>query len=181
MTTAPDVTAPLPPETLLPRILGPLANRLLAKEALLLFDTGGALVAANEKALFDLGLDMDNPFQPSFAEVTGDGAVWDQVRQGDEAVWTGALTGGMDLQVSGEIKALSVGEGDSHVLVILSAAKAAAAVVDEDMAVIKANLGQITYDVDGNILSMNARAQSALEDYGDELVGRNLDLSLIHI
>lgn len=176
MTTSPDAIAPEPKETLLPRILGPLATRLLSQDALLLFDVTGTLVAANEKALFDLGLDMDNPFQPGFAELTGDGSIWDQVRQGDECQWSGTLTGAMDLQVKGDVKALAVGEGDSHVLIILSAPKAAAGPASSpEIAALEANMGIITYDVDGNILSMNARAQSAMEDYGEELVGANLD------
>jgi len=178
MTPSPDATAPVPSETLLPRILGTLATRLLAQDGLLLFDAAsGALVAANEKALFDLGLDLDNPFLPSFAEMTGDGAAtWGQVIQGDECAWSGKLVGAMDLTIVGDIKALSVGEGDSHVLVIFSKPKAAApSGPGEVLGAIDAHLGIITYDIDGNILSLNERAQSAMEDYGDELVGRNLD------
>jgi hypothetical protein len=84
--SSPDTTAPVPSENLLPRVLGTLATRLLAGEALLLFDAGtGGLVAANEKALFDLGLDLDNPFLPSFSEMMGSGAgQWSLIKQGDE-------------------------------------------------------------------------------------------------
>lgn len=178
--TSPDTTAPVPSENLLPRVLGTLATRLLAGEALLLFDAGtGGLVAANEKALFDLGLDLDNPFLPSFSEMMGSGAgQWSLIKQGDECAWPGSVTGAMDLKVAGDIKALSVGEGDSHVLVILSKAKVAAASVSgpgEVLGAIQANVGIIVYDIDGNIPSPNERAQSAMEDYGEELVGRNLD------
>ena len=145
----------------------------------MLFDAAsGALVAANDKAIFDLGLDLDNPMQPGFAEMTGGaGDTWAQVLQGDECAWAGKVTGAMDLTISGDFQAMAVGEGDSHVLLILSAAKSAAASAPpkSELAAVEAHLGMIIYDLDGNILSMNERAQSALEDYGDELVGRNLD------
>lgn len=97
MTASPEPTAPLTPETLLPHLLGPLAGRLLAQQALLVFERGsGLLASAKQKALFDSGLDLDNPFKPSFAEMMGEAAesLWAQVLQGDEAEWSGQVTRG---------------------------------------------------------------------------------------
>ena len=177
--SSPDTSAPVPSENLLPRILGTLATRLLAGEALLLFDAAtGGLVATNDKALFDLGLDMDNPFLPSFSEMMeGAAGQWDQIKQGDEATWAGEVTGAMDMKVAGTVKAMAVGEGDSHVLAVLSRSKApsGSSGPGEVLGAIDGAVGIIVYDIDGNILSMNERAQSAMEDYGEELVGRNLD------
>jgi methyl-accepting chemotaxis protein len=39
----------------------------------------------------------------------------------------------------------------------------------------QAAIGTIEYDLDGNIVAMNDRAMTAMEDYGEELVGANHD------
>ena len=94
----------------------------------------------SQQALFDLGLDLDNPFKPSFA--------------------------------------VMMGEADAHVLVILAPPRPSAVAVadpDERLGAVDQAVGIITYDADGNVLSLNERAQSAMEDYAEELVGRNLD------
>ena len=51
MTASPEPTAPLTPETLLPHLLGPLAGRLLAQQALLVFERdSGLLASANPRS-----------------------------------------------------------------------------------------------------------------------------------
>ena len=51
MTASPEPTAPLTPETLLPHRLGPLAGRLLAQQALLVFERdSGLLASANPRS-----------------------------------------------------------------------------------------------------------------------------------
>lgn len=84
----------------------------------------------------------------------------------------------MDLTVAGDPTALACGEADVHVLVILAPprpAEVAVAGPDERLGAVDQAVGIISYDADGNVLSLNERAQTALEDYAEELVGRNLD------
>ena len=189
MTPPSEPRVPRRPETLLAQILGPVAARLLAQHTLLLFEaTGGHLVAANDKALFDLGLDLDVPLQPTFVEMAAGAEqmaeeIWQAALGGELINWSGPLTGAMDLQIRGALQAMTCGEGSSHVLVIHSPATAAASSktpagsgsTSETLAAVDATVGIIVYDIDGNIVSMNERAQSALEDYAEEMVGRNLD------
>ena len=60
------------PQDLLTRLLGPVGARLFDKEIILVFDAAsGFLASATAAALGALGLDLDAPFQPTYAESVG--------------------------------------------------------------------------------------------------------------
>lgn len=173
------------PEQMLPQAIGPLAAKLLATESLLLFDSAtAALVSANTQAQFALGLDMGQDMQPNFESIVGYGGqtpdlLWAEIVAGGTCTWAGALEGGMDMRMQADCTATACGEGDKFILLIARAPKPVeaqqTAAPDPVLATVKASVGLIVYDMDGNVLSMNERAQSAMEDYGEELIGRNLD------
>lgn len=176
------------PAQILPGVIGPVAAALLAQDTLLLFSAEtGALVSANDTALMQLGLDLDNAILPTFAEMVEGGdesaeSLWAQLGAGERCGWSGPVNGALGLKAEGTVQALpcAAPDGDGFVLVQLSVAAAPVVVTEgsfddlPDPAVDKA-IGIITYDMDGNILSMNGPALTAMEDYGEELVGRNHD------
>lgn len=176
------------PAQILPGVIGPVAATLLAEDILLLFSVEtGTLVSANDSALMQLGLDLDNAILPTFTEMAHGSdqsaeVMWDQLGAAGSCSWTGDVSGALGLRCSGSIRALpcAAPSGDSFVLLHLTSAPQAsppptsAASPDPDP-VLDAAIGIITYDMDGNILSVNDLAQAAMEDYGEELVGRNHD------
>ncbi len=187
MTEVPPSIAPAGDDRLLDRILGATALRLLADKNLLLFDVDvGTLVAANDAAQMQLGLDLGNALQPTFSEMVGDDVAqekWDMVLAGADADWSGMITGALGLSVSGAIWAGPCNAGDTdQAYVLVQAAEASAATQEHSesapdpvLASMAHAIGTIAYDLDGNILAMNERAMTAMEDYGEELIGANHD------
>ena len=179
------------PAQILPDVIGSVACKLLAENVLLLFSADtGSLISANDSALMQLGLDLDNAIQPTFSEMARSAgvdpdALWAELESGNDSQWTGSIVGALGLEAEGDIWATSCinSEGDRFVLVQVKAAAAAPPAVqemppgqtDSMFAPMNAAIGTILFDMDGNILSMNDRASTALEDYRDELVGRNHD------
>lgn len=178
------------PGDLLPRMIGPLACKLLADKVLVLFDlSSGTLVSGNDSAVLQLGLDLDNAIQPTFAEMVGAEMAdtqWAMLSAGDECDWTGGLEGSLGLSVEGSLKAMPCGDGDTATHAIVQVTPAAVAAAEpasepgeaggsELFAPMDSAIGTILYDNDGNILALNERAMTAMEDYGEELVGRNHD------
>lgn len=188
MTESPKKTAFETPAELLAHLVGPVAVKLMSKKLLVLFDLEtGTLVAANEAAQMQLGLDLDNAIQPTFSEMVGldqAGDHWAILAVGDDCAWSGTIEGSLGLSVTGALLAVACGPGEvnSHALVQISeedetdttpsgnAEDAPAIFTGMDAAI-----GTITFDNDGNILALNDRAMAAMEDYGEELVGRNHD------
>lgn len=176
------------PAQILPGVIGPVATALLAQDILLLFSAEtGTLVSANDSALMQLGLDLDNAILPTFAEMTEGGdespaSLWSQLETGERCGWTGVVNGALGLKTNGTLQALpcKAPGGDGFVLVQLTVAAPNAAISevgfdDGPDPVVDSAIGIITFDMDGNILSMNNPALSAMEDYGEVLVGRNHD------
>lgn len=176
------------PAQVLPRLIGPLATKLLADKILLLFDlSSGILISCNDAAVMQLGLDLDNSVQPTFAEMLG-GEAEDthlgMLAAGEDCAWSGAVEGSLGLTVSGALSATACGDEEAPAYVLVQASPSVATVAPTDassdqdsthFAPMNSAIGTILYDSDGNILSMNERAMTAMEDYGDELVGRNHD------
>ena len=178
------------PAQMLPRVIGPVASKLLSEKVLLLFDVStGALVSGNDCAVLQLGLDLDNAIQPTFAEMVGADVAethWDMLTVGEEAGWSGRVEGALGLTVGGQVQALPCGTDDSNTLVLVQVT-AEPAPSDSDVpatpsggdanlyAALDSAIGTILFDNDGNILALNDRAMTAMEDYGEELVGRNHD------
>lgn len=174
------------PSDILPAVLGPLGTKLLSKDVVLVFDAEtGMLVSASDAALSQLGLDLDNPIQPAFTEmVQADGEspdmLWSQILAGGDAAWSGTVVGALGLQIDAAVTSALIKGEESFVLLHSATAASAAASPSAGMqsdlnASIDAAVGVIEYDIDGNIMSLNSRAMAALEDYGEELVGRNHD------
>lgn len=103
--------------------------------------------------------------------------LWQQVSTGMDCTWSGEIIGAPDLTMQAKVQAVRCGEAEANVLLIAKPPKPVpvAAGPDAVQGVVDAAVGVIVDDMDGNILSMNARAQTALEDCAEELVGRNLD------
>ncbi|PJI91423.1 methyl-accepting chemotaxis sensory transducer with Pas/Pac sensor [Yoonia maricola] len=186
MTEEPLSIEPDTPALLLEHVIGPVAERLLAAKILLLFDfETGSLCTTNQTAQMQLGLDISNPIQPTFAEMTGGGetdSYWDSLQSGMDCNWSGMIEGALGLSVSGDILATPCGTDDqvTHALIQLTEAAPIATSADTDeqtplLRSMDAAVGTITFDLDGNILSLNDRAMTAMEDYGEELVGQNHD------
>ncbi|MEL6685049.1 MAG: PAS domain-containing methyl-accepting chemotaxis protein [Pseudomonadota bacterium] len=186
MTEEPTSIAPDAPALTLREMIGPVADRLLADKVLLLFDfETGSLCATNHTAQMQLGLDDSNPIQPTFAEMAGaDQAAthWDTLVAGQDCAWSGVIDGALGLSMSGMINATPCGTGDlpTHTLVQVTeaatdAASGEGAEASPVFASMDASVGTITFDLDGNILTLNDRAMTAMEDYGEELVGQNHD------
>ncbi|MEL6621068.1 MAG: PAS domain-containing protein [Pseudomonadota bacterium] len=187
MTESPKKTAFETPAELLTHLIGLVAAKLTSDKILILFDIEtGTLVAANDTARMQLGLDLDNAIQPTFAEMVGAGqadAFWATLVAGEDCGWSGMIEGALGLSVCGTAHALACGEGDpaSHVLIQVmpepDAAPTATGSGETSAASVamKSAIGTILFDNDGNIVEMNERAMTALEDYGEELVGRNHD------
>ncbi len=174
------------PERLLEKLMGPVAGKLLSDNVLLLFDleTGG-LCAANTTAQMQLGLDDSSPIQPTFTEMTALGGAddyWEKLASGEDCNWSGSIEGALGLSVTGDICGMRCGlDGETtHVLIQLAEVATTAPSADQNVQTpvfrsMDAAVGTITFDLDGNIQSLNDRAMTAMEDYGDELVGRNHD------
>jgi methyl-accepting chemotaxis protein len=168
------------PQALFARLIGPVAAQLFCNEIILVFDVStGVLASASDAALVALGLDLDAPFLPSFTESAGEAApeIWSQVLAGTSHTWGGNLAGALGLSLDGTLTAL-ISSDARYVLVSMTVASSGAVagwVPDEVDTAAKNAVGVITYDIDGNILSMNEQAQTAMEDYGEELIGRNHD------
>ena len=187
MTESPPKSVFETPAELLKHLIGPVAEKLLTDQLHLLFDLeSGTLVAANDAAQMQLGLDPDNPIQPTFAEMVGSGDAdvhWTSLSLGDDCAWSGAIEGALGLSVNGHILAIACGNDgiSSHVLLQIMPVSEAAAESAEpqsaspDAVAMNSAIGTIIFDNDGNILELNDRAMTALEDYGEELVGRNHD------
>jgi methyl-accepting chemotaxis protein len=186
MTEEPLHLDPDMPDPLLPHVLGQTALKLLADKSLLLFDCDtGTLVACNDTAQMQLGLDMSNAIQPTFAEMVGHEHAsehWDTLVSGTDCDWAGAIDGALGLNQTGNLHAVLCegGGATNHILVQLTQAVASTAetqsgTTDPLSNSIDAAIGTIQFDLDGNILAMNDRAMTAMEDYGEELVGSNHD------
>lgn len=170
------------PQDLLTRLLGPVGARLFDKEIILVFDAAsGFLASATAAALGALGLDLDAPFQPTYAESVGPEAAerWPAILGGEAARWSGEVSGALGLSMAGAMVAVASEDARHVILSVSPVVQATAELVatsGSDMdAVVTNSVGVIIYDIDGNILSMNERAQTAMEDYGEELIGRNHD------
>lgn len=186
MSETPDAAQFDVPAKILPNVIGPLAAKLLVNDTLLLFDSETAgLVSANEAAIMQLGLDLDNPTQPSFGEMmsddpSGGDMIWAQLEAGEDHTWDGQITGALGLNVQGALWATRCidPDGTNFVLVQMGQAIEAESTAGSHSAMsehLDAAIGTIVFDMDGNIQSMNGRAQSVLEDYGEELIGQNHD------
>lgn len=183
MTTSPKTPDEVPADRILAQALGQHGAKLLAEDSLLLFEAStGRLIWANAAGLHRLGLDQDSGTRPTFTEMVGEGSdsaemLWEQLSAGMDCAWNGEIIGALGLTLRTQAQAMRVGDAAGHVLLIAKQPKpvAVAAGPDEVPKVVDASVGVIVYDMDGNILSMNGRAQTALEDYAEELVGRNLD------
>ncbi|MEL6838782.1 MAG: PAS domain-containing methyl-accepting chemotaxis protein [Pseudomonadota bacterium] len=171
---------------LLPAVIGALAAKLLADKSLLLFDVDtGTLVAANDTAQMQLGLDLASAIQPTFSEMVGDEiaqAHWDLLLSGEDCKWNGMIEGALGLSATGDVHATrcAVQDASDHILMQLTQPTAQANVADPGemdpmFSCMDSAIGTIQYDLDGNILALNDRAMTAMEDYGEELVGSNHD------
>lgn len=176
------------PAQILPGVIGPVAATLLAQDILLLFSLEtGMLVSANDSALMQLGLDIDNAILPTFSEMVEGGdespdSLWGQLEAGERCEWSGVINGALGLQISGALLALpcKAPDGDAHVLVQAKIPTENTPVTEASFndaldPAVDAAIGIISYDMDGNIQSMNSSALTAMEDYGEVLVGRNHD------
>ncbi|NNE87892.1 MAG: PAS domain-containing protein [Silicimonas sp.] len=176
------------PAELLAHLIGPVAERLMSEQSLLLFDLEtGTLIASNSTAQMQLGLDSDNPIQPTFIETVGAHEAdvhWAKLTSGEDCTWTGTIEGALGLSESGAIQAITCGPDDdaSHVLLQIrpeaegaSSSKSDGQDASTTYSAMNSAIGTILFDNDGNILELNDRAMAAIEDYGEELVGRNHD------
>ncbi|MDX8351412.1 PAS domain-containing methyl-accepting chemotaxis protein [Cognatiyoonia sp. IB215182] len=174
------------PANLLIDVIGDVATRVLAADIVLLFDREtGTLVAANDAAQMQLGLDLGNAIQPTFSEMVGFELAqqhWDTVIDATDCRWSGTIEGALGLSAAGEVHAALCGKNSetTHVLMRVSAAKPDTQSVDSSapdpvFSCMDAAVGTIQFDLDGNILALNDRAMTAMEDYGEELVGSNHD------
>ncbi len=186
MTEEPQNMKPDASKPLLDRVIGPVAVRLLADKILLLFDvTTGSLCATNPLAETQLGLDTTNPIQPTFSEMVSASdaeTYWTALTSDQECSWSGTLEGALGLAIQGDISAIPCGSdgAPTHILLQLTQAvtQDSPPQTGEQMPLfrsIDASVGTIIYDLDGNIQSLNDRAMTAMEDYGEELVGKNHD------
>ncbi|WP_342070891.1 methyl-accepting chemotaxis protein [Yoonia algicola] len=186
MTEEPLNIAPDASEPSLERVIGPIAARLLADKVLLLFDAGTAtLCATNQPAEMQLGLDTTTPIQPTFSEMLGAGNAddyWTALLADQDCTWSGTVEGALGLSMQGDIRATPCGPVDAptHILVQLTpvATHTMTPRTGEQSPLFRsmdASVGTITFDLDGNIQSLNDRAMTAMEDYGEELVGKNHD------
>ena len=179
----------LTPPTIL-GLIGPLADKLLTDKILLLFElSSGSLVNANVTATMQLGLDLENAILPTFAEMLGTDIAelhWSNLVEGADCDWSGVVEGALGLTVQGSVLAACCGPKDqqTHVLLQVSTEPEAAttgplpvedAVESAMFAPLNAAIGTILFDNDGNVLSLNERAMTAMEDYSEEIVGRNHD------
>lgn len=170
-------------DVLLSRLLGPVALQLFRKEVVLVFDASTEmLVGANDAAVMELGFDLENKQQPSFADSVGDGSpeFWTDALSGGQPVWSGTLEGALGLSLTGQLMAVQSSDGRHIVLVLQREARtqsrptAGQPTSAFDSLILQA-IGVIVYDNDGKIISLNERAQTAMEDYAEELIGRNHD------
>ena len=174
-----------PSDDLLTQLIGPVGAKLAGDKVLLVFDIHtGALVAGNDLAVMQLGLDMDNPTQPTFAEMVGEAQAdtyWMDLSAGQDFTWSGVIEGALGLSVSGTANAIACAADDatSHVILQVSAEAPQGDApgpqtgdTSRVTAAMDSAIGTILFDNDGNVIEMNERAMSALEDYGEELIGR---------
>lgn len=192
MSETPDTSDFDVPAQVLPSVIGDLACKLLAENVLLLFsEETGMLVSANDSATLQLGLDLDNAIQPTFAEMVAGGAddpdaIWTSLCAGEDSKWSGVVSGALGLKTEGAIWVTPCADGSGTRYVLLQVASApvqpaksnepsSTSTPDSLYAPMNQAIGTVLFDMDGNILSMNDRAQSALEDYTDELIGKNHD------
>lgn len=183
MTTSSKNSDDVPADRILALALGQLGPKLLAEDCLLLFDAAsGGLIWANAVALQRLGLDLDSGTRPVFADMIGAGTdsadmVWAQLSAGTDCSWSGEIIGALGLTLAADAQAMRCGEALGTILLIAKQPRPAVAASGPDaiQGIVDASVGVIVYDMDGNIQSMNPRAQTALEDYAEELVGRNMD------
>lgn len=186
MTEKPQNMKPDASEPLLERVIGSIAARLLADRILLLFDVmSGSLCATNPLAEMQLGLDTTNPIQPTFSEMVGASdaeTYWTALLSDQDCSWSGTLEGALGLSIQGDVSAIPCGSdgAPTHILLQLTQAvtQESPPQTGEQMPLFRsmdASVGTIVYDLDGNIQSLNDRAMTAMEDYGEELVGKNHD------
>ncbi|MDF1726221.1 MAG: PAS domain S-box protein [Sulfitobacter sp.] len=166
-------------------VVGPVASKLMADDTLLLFDAEtAAVVSANDSAVLELGLDLSNGIQPIFSEMAVDVpddpvAIWGQILAGEDLTWNGTVTGALGLTKAGAIWTTVFEENDKK-FVLLRLSKAIETINTADRhpgsdSEVNRAVGTITFNMDGEILALNERAQSTLDDYAEELVGRNHD------
>lgn len=186
MTEAPLSIESDSPAPLLPQMLGPVAGKLLAEKVLLLFDLKtGTLAACSDAAQMQLGLDLSNAIQPTFSEMIGTENAqiyWDTLSTGEDCHWAGTIEGALGLTLDGNVIATPCGIDDpaTHIMIQLTQETAPPPAQDSGtnspmFNCMDSAIGTITFDLDGNILALNDRAMTAMEDYGEELVGQNHD------
>ncbi|MDX8348460.1 PAS domain-containing methyl-accepting chemotaxis protein [Cognatiyoonia sp. IB215446] len=174
------------PADLLTEMIGDVAAKMLATEIVILFDRKtGTLVAANDAAQTQLGLDLSNAVQPTFSEMVGAELAqkhWDTVIETADCQWLGAIEGALGLSAVGDVHVALCGKttDKTHVLMKVGAGtpdqqNVETGVSNPLFSCMNAAVGTIQFDLDGNILALNERAMTAMEDYGEELVGSNHD------
>ena len=179
MTESPKKTDFETPAELLTHLIGPVAEKLIAEKLLVLFDMEtGTLAAANDSARMQLGLDLDNTIQPTFSEMVGAGQAdmyWASLVAGEDCAWSGLIEGSLGLSLSGTMQAVACGAQDAHTHVIVqvtpevdapSEPASGNAAASPTSAAMDSAIGTILFDNDGNLVELNERAMTAMEDYG---------------
>lgn len=181
-TPSPIAAEPVIEATSVVSVLGKIASQVFDKHIVLVFDTSsGGLIASNLTARLQLGLDEDAAVQPLFVDMvriagTLSEKLWQDAQGADPVEWTGQLVGCLDLSVDVELVATQAPLSPSQNCVLLIGRPVDMAAARQSEADgYETPIGVITYDMDGNILSVNERAMIALEAYDGTLVGRNHD------
>jgi methyl-accepting chemotaxis protein len=164
-----------------------LAAALMQDGLLLGFDAGaGTLKWVNEAASFLLELPDDGleayDFNTLFgADPESASNLWMGLHMQGHATWTGALTSalsGTAYPVRCIATQATMEDGEEilfHVSQIEEPAQTAAAADTGPLSRFSDVLGVIEYDLDGKILSINDRACTALEFYGETPVGQSME------
>lgn len=162
-----------------------IGRRVLEDGFLLAFDAGDArLVHANDSAIFLLEMSEDGLSDHSFSTLfdrSGEDLadLWAELCAGARPRWTGALKATLSgTTVPVNVVAAFEAAGDAAGQVILHAAPIETqdgATSDHMFSGLADYVGVIEYDADGAVISGNERAETALEFFGDGLIGQSLD------
>lgn len=171
---------PQPPEPGYAALIG---ERLLAEGFLLAFDAGtGRLAHANSAAVFQLELSEDALSDVAFEQVFDlspeeAADTWSELVVGARGRWTGDLKATLSGTTTTVelVAALSGSDGGAEQVVIHARA------VDTDGAPASqdgadAFIGMVEFDADGQVIASNDRAETALEYFGGDLVGKAMDV-----
>lgn len=185
-----DTSSPAPAKPpSLTKVLGKGALELMSDDIILMFNAeDGVLVSMNQTAEFQLGLDASNDMQPKFEDmvnVPGEvpSSQWEEVLWQSGSNWKGELIGGLDMrvQVSARSRKIEVAKTEGMVVLVATKDDGSGGGGDEaggggqSAAIVDAAVGVIEYNMDGKILALNERAIIALEAFGEDLVGRNME------